>query len=128
MTAATDSLTLRQDLLNAVFKGIDYTSPELYLALYTTDSSTEVDADRTPIGSVDWDLVTASPDCHIENNDEVVVTEVPASTIDGAMLFDAVTGGNLLLSADFTGGSVVVPEGDSVVFAAGELVFSLDHA
>lgn len=125
--SAADTVTLREDLLGAIFNQVAYTGPDLWLTLYTTTSATEIAVDRVQIGIASWDVVTVGNDTHAENNEDVTIYEAPSSTATGAMLMDADVGGNIVCSADFAGGSVVIPEGADVVFSTGELVFSLDH-
>jgi hypothetical protein len=120
------SVEVRTGLLNALFLQVSYVGPDMWLALYAADSSDEVSTARYPMLIEDWVIVTDGDSVQVENLNEVSFDEVPAITSAGAMLVDAITGGNIVASADFTNSAVTVPQGSTVTFEPGELVFSLD--
>lgn len=127
MTIQLDSLPVRRNLLNALFKQVTYTGPIMYMTVYGTDSGDEIAVPvRTVIEPDDWDVVTVGDSCHVENNSRISILEVTGATLNGVILFDAPTGGAIVLSAPFSA-PLVVPDDATVMINTGQMTFTLDH-
>jgi hypothetical protein len=63
----------------------------------------------------------------ISNENVLTWTNFPGVSVTGFGLFDASTTGNLLEYAALTGGTVAVPAGSTVTFAAGALTVQEDN-
>jgi len=121
------------------------TAPTVYIALHTTASvdatpGTEVVGGsyaRQPIvcslanisGTQGTGTTVASSgsDGTVENNNPIVFTNMPAVSLVGFSIYDAVTAGNMLFHAPLTGQPIAVVGGSTVTFAANALTVQEDN-
>lgn len=145
MAALSDFL--ENKLIDHILRGQPYTAPTtVYVALFTappTDAAggTEVSGGgyaRVAIASslANWagtqgaGTVTSSTGTSGTTSNNAVITFPQSSaswgTIVGFGIFDALTGGNMLIFGGLTA-SVAVPSGVTASFAAGQLSFQIDN-
>lgn len=97
MAAAT--ITLANQLLNAVLRGTSYTSPgTVYLALYTSAPGANGTGTEATGGSYGRLPITFSAPANgaTSNAAELDFTNMPAATIRGMAIVDASSAGNML--------------------------------
>lgn len=125
MSAMSDYLETR--LLDHVFRSVTYTPPtSIYLALFSVMPTDAGGGTEVTGGSYARQIVTfsaaVSPDGKIANSASLAYTNMPAVTIVGGAVGDAVTAGNLLMFGALPAPRVVTA-GDNLVIAIGD--FSL---
>lgn len=128
------SLYLEQALLNAVFRGVAFTSPaSLYIALYTADptavdTGTEVSGGGYARQSVAFTApVEVGGASQIENTADI---QFPIASADWGNIThigirDALTDGNLLYHGALTNPRTILTS-DRITFLIGEIVVGLD--
>jgi hypothetical protein len=132
---------LEQKLMDYVFNKVSYTSPDTYLALYTTATSdagggTEVTGgsyarelvDENGGTSPTWNLATVAGTAYrVDNAADVTFTQATASwgTVTHTSVMDAVTSGNMLAHGALTS-SKTVDSGDTFKFGSGDFDIDLD--
>jgi hypothetical protein len=130
-----------QALLNSFFGktsnfGALASAPTLYVALFNTKpgedgtGGTEVSGGgyaREQTASSDWNSATNADPSEVTNANAIDFGTTTGSwgTVTSVGLYDAATGGNMLLAADLTS-SKSVASGDAVEFPAGELKIRAD--
>lgn len=146
MTAMTDYL--ENKLIDQIFRGQAFTFPTtLYIGLFTanptdTGGGTEVSGNayaRVSVASslANWagtqaaaSTVASSGSSGTTSNNGVITFPTPTpsgwGTVTGMGIFDAASGGNLLVWSPLTA-SKVVNSGDNVTFPAASLSFQIDN-
>jgi hypothetical protein len=121
---------LEDKLRDHVLRNIAFTSPAtVYLALFTTATTDAGGGTEVVGGSYARQAVAFSAGAAgtgaAENTAVESFSNMPAATVTHAALFDASSGGNMLLHAPLTSPKTV-GAGDVLTFAAGDLdaVFS----
>ena len=120
---------LEATLLNHVFRATYYTPPDtIYLALLTAVASDSTTGTEVTGGSYARQPITfnaaTSGIGKMTSAASVLYTNMPAVTIVGATLLDAVTGGNVLYYVDgFTPRTTA--SGDNLYIAAGNVAVYL---
>ncbi len=127
---------LEDEVLDHILGGADYTRPAtVYLALSTADPTDDASGLAEPSGgayarlavtnnATEWPA--ASGGAKSNANDLTFVTATASwGTVTHFAMFDAVTGGNMLMHAALTASKTIDP-GDTVRFEAGELDVTLD--
>jgi hypothetical protein len=121
---------LENALLDHVLGTTSYSQPTIYVALYTTaptdaGGGTEVSGGSyARVAASAWDAASSGAS---ENTNDVTFTTATADwgTVVAFGLFDAATGGNLLLWGDLTT-SKAISSGDTAKFNAGDIDITLD--
>ena len=72
-------------------------------------------------------LASSGTDGTVENNNPVVFTNMPAVTLVGFTIWDALTAGNMLFHAPLTGQPIAVVAASTVTFAANALTVQEDN-
>ena len=113
---------LADALLDHTLRNVAYTSPTtVYLALFTTATDAN-DATGVEVtgGSYARQAVTfgAAVDGTAESSSGITFSSMPAATVDGAGLYDAVSAGNLLHFSAFSTPVAVLATEDFTVPAA----------
>lgn len=129
-TTGAMSNYLETAILNAVLRGIPYsTPPTVYVALYTTDPTDEdIGVEVSGEGYVRQPVTFGEPSDGVVSNTEDILFPVASAnwgTITHVGIRDAETGGNLLFHS-----ALEMPKtieiGDQLKIPAGQLVISLD--
>lgn len=139
MSALSDYL--EQKLLDYIFNGDAFASPDTYIALFTSDpgddgSGTEVSGGSyarvqvNPNGGASpaWNQAVVDGDGHlVDNGADIEFPTATASwgTVTHMGIFDAATAGNLLWHGPLTA-SKAVGSGDSIKLSAGDLDLKLE--
>lgn len=128
MTDASDYL--ENALLDHVFRNTALTSPTtVYLALYTAAPSDSGGGTEVSGGGYARQSVTfgAAASGTISNTADVSFTPSGANygTVTNWGIFDASTGGNLLVHGSFSP-SIVLNDGDTHTFSSGDIDITLD--
>lgn len=123
MASMTDYL--EEKLRDHVLRNVSYTSPAtVYLALFTTATSDAAPGTEVVGGSYARQAVTfaagGAGSGAADNSGAVTFANMPEATVTHAAIFDASTGGNMLLHAPLTTPKTTGP-GDSLIFAAGDI-------
>ena len=124
---------LEVELLDHVFSKGSYTPPTMYVALSTADPLDDGSGLAEPSGDGYARVQTAGTDWNaalggaIDNSNAITFNEATGAwgNITHFALFDAASGGNMLLSGAL-GMSKTFSSGDTATFAAGDLDVSLD--
>lgn len=127
------STYLEQNLLDHVFAGNAYAVPSLYVALFTDmpnaggTAGTEVSGGAYARQSIDFESATGSTPASTQNTAQI---EFPIATnnwgtIVGVGLYDAASGGNMLLAASLTNPKTITSQ-DQLVIPDGDFDISLD--
>lgn len=121
---------LEQKILDHVFSIASYTAPTLYVGLSTADPLDDASGLAEPSGGSyarvevsDW----SRSGNEVDNDTSITFPEATGDwgTITHGCLFDAASGGNLLLSFELDT-SRSVPSGTTARFTAGEFNVTLD--
>lgn len=124
MSSATNFL--REAIGAHVLQGTTYTPPsDLYVALFTTETDEDGGGTEVTGGSYARAIITftsAIEDGWFENN-SVSITDMPATTVVGIAIMDALTAGNMLYFANFS--PVSVDASDTYPINAG--VMTIKH-
>lgn len=121
---------LEQKILDHVFSIASYTAPTLYVGLSTADPGDDASGLAEPSGG-SYARVEVSgwsrSGNEVDNDDSITFPEATGDwgTITHGCLFDAASGGNLLLSFELDT-SRAVPSGTTPRFTAGEFNVTLD--
>ena len=123
MASMTDYLEGK--LRDHVLRNVAFTSPTtVYLALFTTATSDAGGGTEVSGGSYARQAVAftagAAGSGAADNTDPETFSNMPAVTVTHAALFDALTGGNMLMHAPLSAPKTV-NAGDSLIFAAGDV-------
>lgn len=123
MTAMSDYLEAK--LLDHVFRAVTYTSPTtLYVALYTvqpTDAGGGTEVTGGSYARQAGTFVAATSGIGKTSNAAVITfTNMPACTVVGTAILDAVTAGNFLMQGALTASRTVVAA-DNLTIAIGDL-------
>lgn len=121
---------LENVLINAILRGIAYTSPAtVYLGLFTSDPTDAGTGTEVSGGGYARQAVTFSAPSNgsTSNSAEVLFPQATANwgTVTHVGIFDAATGGNLLLHGALAV-SKTIATGDQFKIAAGKLTVTLD--
>lgn len=114
---------LANKLIDHVCGTAAYTMPtQVYLGLFTTATTdagggTEVTGGSYARQAVDFDAAVAK---HADATADVTFTNMPAVTVTHGALFDASTGGNMLIHNPFTS-SFTVAAGNSLTIPSSEV-------
>lgn len=116
---------LEDKLRDHVLRNVAYTSPAtVYLALFTTATTDAGGGTEVVGGSYARQAVAftagAAGSGAADNTAAETFVNMPAATVTHAALFDAVSGGNMLLHAALTTPKTVAA-GDTLTFAAGDI-------
>lgn len=116
---------LEDKLRDHVLRHVAYTSPAaVYLRLFTTATSDAGGGTEVTGGSYTGQAVTfqagGAGSGAADNSAVVTFANMPACTVTHAAIFDAATGGNMLLHAALPA-SKTVNAGDSLTFAIGDI-------
>lgn len=130
-----------QALLNSLFSktsnfGAMASAPTLYVALFTTKpgedgtGGTEVSGGgyaREATTAADWNTATLADPSVIDNANAIDFGTATADwgTITAAGLYDAATGGNMIIAGDLAANKTIT-NGDSFQFAVGDFNITLD--
>lgn len=138
-TAGEISNHLAEELLDHVFNNAAYTSPDTYLALFTTDCSDSTPGTEVSGGSYarvqinpnagsapKWDLAVSGDPSYVDNAGDVSFPTASADwgTVVSMAVMDAVTSGNMLFY-DNAMTDKAVNNGDTAKFPAGDLDFQM---
>jgi hypothetical protein len=123
MASMTDFL--EDKLRDHVLRNIPYTSPAaVYLRLFTPATTDAGGGTEVAGGSYTGKLVAfaagGAGSGAADNSAPVDFTNMPATTVTHAALFDAAVGGNMLLHAALTA-SKTTNAGDTLTFAVGDI-------
>lgn len=124
---------LEQNILDHVFKGSKYPVPSLYVALFTDppdntgSGGTEVSGGSYARQSIDFDAATGMTPASTDSKADV---QFPAATADWGTIkavgiYDASSGGNMLLFADLVTNKTV-SDRDIFTIPAGNFTIQLD--
>lgn len=125
---ASMSNYLENALLDHVFTGTAYTAPTtLYLALFTNDPTDANTGTEVTGGSYARQTVTfgAAAGGSVSNNAQVEFTDMPATTVTHAGIYDALTNGNLLVHGALDS-SRTVNAGDTFLFPVSNYTVTAD--
>lgn len=116
---------LEDKLRDHVLRGIAYTAPAtVYLRLFTTATTDAGGGTEVAGGSYTGKAVAfaagAAGSGAADNTGAVSFTNMPGATVTHGALFDAATGGNMLLHAELSTPKTVTA-GDSITFAVGDV-------
>jgi hypothetical protein len=117
----------RLAFVNYSFKQTAMPPWSLYLGLYSTDPSVEVDVDRVPMGPSQWTVTSTTTDTYATNTYTVSFVDVPNSNINGINLYNGATGTEYLFSKSFASGTVTVSSAQVLTFAVGAIRISFDE-
>lgn len=123
MASMTDYL--EDALRDHVLRNTAYTSPTtVYLALFTSATDDAGGGTEVTGGSYARQAVTfaagAAGSGAADNSSDVSFTNMPAATVTHAALFDASSGGNMLMHAALSS-SKTTNSGDTLTFATGDV-------
>lgn len=126
MTAMTDYL--EKKLLDHVFRGVTYTPPTtVYLALFTAAPSDAGGGTEVTGGSYARQSITfaaaVSPAGTISNSAVLNFASMPAANVTYGAIFDAATGGNMLIQGSLVTARTTVA-GDSISVAIGDITLT----
>lgn len=124
---------LELEVLDHIFGKGSYTPPTIYVGLSTADPGDDASGLAEPSGGSYARVATSGSDWNaassgaIDNANAVEFPQATASwgTITYVALFDASSGGNMLISGALTA-SKAIDSDDQATFAAGALEFTLD--
>lgn len=129
---------IEKELLDHVFGNAAYSAPAtLYIALSTADPTDSGGSIAEPAdtyarqavtnNATEWPAATGTTPTLKDHANAVIFPTATASwgTITHYAIFDAVSGGNMLAHATLDS-SVVIGNGDTFVFAAGNIKIQLD--
>lgn len=128
------SLYLEQAILNAVFRGVAYTSPgTVYVALYTADPTAADTGTEVTGGAYARQAVTFTAPAEVGGATQIENTadiQFPIASADWGNIThigirDALTSGNLLYHGALTNPRTILTS-DRITFQAGEIVIDLD--
>ena len=123
-------------ILDHLFKNTSYTSPNAYIALFTSDptdsaSGTEVSGNgyaRVQIDTVMSTATTGSDNSSITNGSNITFAAASGGafgTITHIGIFDALTTGNLIAHGELAA-SKVISDGDTFQIQTGNLTITID--
>ena len=121
---------LEGKLLDHLFNVASFTQPTLYVGLSTADPQDDASGLAEPSGNGYARVAVSSwarTDNTMDNDNDISFPTATGSwgTVTHGCLFDASSGGNLLLSFALDSSKTIV-NGDTVKFAAGQFNVSLD--
>lgn len=116
---------LEDKLRDHVLRNVAYTSPPtVYLRLFSTATTDAGGGTEVAGGSYTGQAVTfqagAAGSGAADNSAAVSFSNMPGATVTHAALFDAATGGNMLMHAALTSPKTV-NAGDTLTFSAGDV-------
>jgi hypothetical protein len=112
--------TFRVSMLDAAF------AATTYLSLYTTNTSTELSVTRYLLSSAGWTNGSDATSNWKVWNSAIEFVDAPAATINGLLLYSAVTGGTLLASDAFAA-PLTIPAGATIRFNSGDIKFGISQ-
>lgn len=119
---------LENKVLDHIFNILSYTAPTtLYLALYTVSPTETTAGTAVTGGSYERKVITfaAANSGVSSNNANVDFPNMPACTVTAVAIFDAYSGGNMLMYGDLVSPKNV-DAGDTFRIAIGDLDVSID--
>lgn len=120
---------LANNLRGHVFRNVSYTSPAtVFLALFTTATTEAGGGTEVTGGSYARQTCafsTTGNNGEVENTAAETFTNMPAATVTHMAVFDAVSGGNMLMQGVLPS-PVVYTAGQSATWAIGELKLLID--
>lgn len=118
---------LENALLDHVFNGVAYTSPALWLALFTTDPTDANSGTEVTGGSYARQTISfgAASSGQVQNDAQVSFADMPATTVTHAAIFDASTAGNMLVHGALSA-SRTTNSGDTFLFPVGNYTVTAD--
>jgi hypothetical protein len=129
------STYLEDQLLDLIFNGAPFSSPQIYVSLHTgdpgesgaTNEITATNYDRQ--GPISWSSPVAGSgtEQQVENSNEIEFAQAQSNwgTISHVGLYDSQTGGNQLMSGGLKNARTI-EAGDRPVFDAQDLIAALD--
>lgn len=112
--------SFRVTMLDAAF------ASNTYLSLYTTSTSVELSVTRYLLSSGGWTDGSDATSNWKAWNSAIEFVDAPAATVNGLLLFSAVTGGTLLASDAFSA-PLTIPAGATIRFNSGDIKFGISQ-
>ena len=128
MTTNTWTVGAREDMLKGLFKQVAPPVVSTYLSMYHPTPDTEISLSRVLVGASAWDIVTVGADVYATNNTVITIDDAAIGTVSGIVIFDAETGGNIVLAQEFDGATTLEIVSDTdVVFNENFININLNH-
>jgi len=114
-----------EQFANSVFLQSAFPTYDLYLTLYGDDDTDELAGiTRVSIPPADWVVTPSASDVGVTTDIDITFEDTPADLCNGAMIMDALTDGNMIVSADFSA-PISTTSGGAMVFLAGDISFTI---